>query len=227
MDRIARAPARNAASIAPPTPRWTGSLELQPATKPRNRPHHRSRKQQRASPTDANASSKTGTQNSVPHVRRESDNRKARESRVLGSSRMLRILRGPPTSSAPPIAGARARVLGASPARASASRKQLAQRLQSPPGKGKRNTTTSIAPPTPRWTGSLEHTPATTPRNATSPIAAGSSRGTAQRTRTPQAKQARRSLFPTSGVNQTIEKRGSPEGPRPGPWGPPGEGKRV
>ena len=59
------------------------------------------------------------------------------------------------------------------------------------------------------------------------PSEAGSSRGTAQRTRTPQAKQARRSLFPTSGVNQTIEKRGSPEGPRPGPWGPPGEGKRV
>ena len=114
MDRIARAQARNKTS--------------------KRSPSHRSRKQQRDRPTDANPSSKTGTQISVPHERQESDNRKARESR------------GPAPGSLGPARRGQARL-----------EKQSAQRLPSPParqgqthhdpsntsppGKGKRITT--------------------------------------------------------------------------------------
>ena len=180
--------------------------------------------------TGADAPRKTGVRFPVPQAGKESDNQKARESRVLGSSRMLRILRGPPTSSAPPIPGPAPGSF--EPARRGQARREKTKSPETskPVRQGQVKSaqpTQAQRQPTPRWTGSLEHTH---PPNASKPhphTHVGSSRGATQRAPTHQANQARSSLSPRPVKNQTIKKRGSSEGPRPGPLSPPGEGKRV
>ena len=79
----------------------------------------------------------------------------------------------------------------------------------------------------PKWTGSLDQTHATTNSKPAPSRRRRKQQRDHERAQTHQAKQGRSSLSPRPVKNQTIKKRGSPEGPRPGPLGQSAEDKRV